>query len=110
VTACRSCGAEIRWARTFTGKLMPLDAAPNPAGNVEARPAKSYPDHSPLEVVANHTHPGAHILDPFAGSGSTLIAAHNLNRVAHLVELDPVYCDVIVDRWARHTQQEPTRA
>jgi hypothetical protein len=31
---CRSCGAPIIWARTTTGKLMPLDAQPNPAGNV----------------------------------------------------------------------------
>ena len=35
VTACRSCDAPIRWVRTVRGNLMPLDAAPDPAGNVE---------------------------------------------------------------------------
>ena len=39
------------------------------------------------------------VLDPFAGSGTTLIAAEKTGRAARLVELDPAYCDVIVRRW-----------
>jgi DNA modification methylase len=39
------------------------------------------------------------VLDPFGGSGSTLIAAEKTGRQARLVELDPRYCDVIVRRW-----------
>jgi hypothetical protein len=35
MTSCRACGAPIIWARTGSGKAMPLDAQPNPAGNVE---------------------------------------------------------------------------
>jgi DNA modification methylase len=42
---------------------------------------------------------GENILDLFAGSGSTLIAAEQTARRAYLVELDPLYCDVIVQRW-----------
>jgi DNA modification methylase len=39
------------------------------------------------------------VLDPFGGSGSTLIACEKAGRQARLVELDPKYCDVIVQRW-----------
>jgi DNA modification methylase len=39
------------------------------------------------------------VLDPFGGSGSTLIACEKTGRQARLIELDPRYCDVIVRRW-----------
>jgi DNA modification methylase len=43
------------------------------------------------------------VLDPFGGSGSTLIACEKSGRQARLVELDPKYCDVIVQRWQAFT-------
>jgi hypothetical protein len=43
------------------------------------------------------------VLDPFGGSGSTLIACEKAGRQARLIELDPKYCDVIVERWQRLT-------
>ena len=39
------------------------------------------------------------VLDPFGGSGTTLIACEKAGRQARLIELDPKYCDVIVTRW-----------
>ena len=48
------------------------------------------------------------VLDPFAGSGSTAIAAEKTGRAARLVELDPGYCDVIVKRWQEWTGQAAT--
>jgi DNA modification methylase len=39
------------------------------------------------------------VLDPFGGAGSTLIACEKAARQARLVELDPKYCDLIVQRW-----------
>ena len=39
------------------------------------------------------------VLDPFGGSGTTLIACEKVGRQARLIELDPRYCDVIVRRW-----------
>jgi hypothetical protein len=39
------------------------------------------------------------VLDPFGGSGSTLIACEKTGRHARLIELDPKYCDVIIRRW-----------
>ncbi len=62
-----------------------------------------HPTMKPVELVAraigNHTCRGEIVLDPFAGSGSTLIAADDLGRRAFLIEIDPRYCDVIRARW-----------
>lgn len=46
---------------------------------------------------------GANVLDLFGGSGSTLIACQQTGRRAFLMELDPPYCDVIVERWEKFT-------
>ena len=43
------------------------------------------------------------VLDLFGGSGSTLIACEKTGRHARLMELDPIYCDVIVKRWEDFT-------
>jgi DNA modification methylase len=53
--------------------------------------------------------PGEHVLDLFGGSGSTLIAAEQTGRRAFLMELDALYCDVIVRRWERFTGQQAQR-
>ncbi|MHC1760538.1 MAG: site-specific DNA-methyltransferase [Negativicutes bacterium] len=69
------------------------------------RPVAS-PEHPTMKPVAlvgialgNSTKKDDLILDPFCGSGSTVIAAEQLERVCYAVELDPRYCDVIVKRW-----------
>ena len=51
---------------------------------------------------------GAVVLDPFAGSGTTLIAAEKVGRRARLLEYDPAYCDTIVRRWERFTGKYAT--
>jgi DNA modification methylase len=53
--------------------------------------------------------PGEHVLDLFGGSGSTLIAAERLGRKAFLMEIDPAYCDVIVERWEKYTGRSAER-
>jgi DNA modification methylase len=52
---------------------------------------------------------GENVLDLFGGSGSTLIAAEQTNRKAFLMELDPPYCDVIVERWEKFTGRKAQR-
>jgi DNA modification methylase len=53
--------------------------------------------------------PGEHVLDLFGGSGSTLIAAQMTGRRAFLMELDPPYCDVIVQRFESFTGKKAER-
>ncbi|MGL6074854.1 MAG: DNA modification methylase [Fimbriiglobus sp.] len=55
------------------------------------------------QLLENSCPKGGLVLDPFGGSGTTLIAAQATGRVARLVELDPAYCDVIVSRWEKLT-------
>jgi len=66
-----------------------------------------HPTMKPVELVArairNSTKPGDVVLDPFAGSGSTMLACENLDRQARLVEIDPQYADVSVRRWQNYT-------
>lgn len=53
---------------------------------------------------------GEHVLDLFGGSGSTLVAAEQTGRKAFLMEIDPLYCDVIVTRWEQFTGRKAERA
>ena len=53
--------------------------------------------------------PGENVLDLFGGSGSTLIAAEQAGRRAFLMEVDALYCDVIVQRWQRFTGRQAQR-
>jgi len=79
------------------------------------KPAKNdlHPTMKPVELVErairNSSRPGDVVLDPFGGSGTTLIAAEKAGRVARLIELDPKYADVIVRRWQDWTGQQATR-
>jgi DNA modification methylase len=61
----------------------------------------------PVELAERAMHysskRGEHVLDLFGGSGSTLIAAERLGRKAYLMEIDPAYCDVVVQRWQEYT-------
>lgn len=52
------------------------------------------------------TKPGDIVLDLFAGSGSTLIACEQMKRKAFLTEIDPVFCDVIIDRYQQLTKKD----
>ena len=66
-----------------------------------------HPTSKPLDLLAypisNSTQANAIVLDTFAGSGSTLMAAELTDRVAYCMELDPKYASVILRRYAEHT-------
>ena len=66
-----------------------------------------HPTQKPVELssraIKNSSKSQNTILDIFGGSGSTLIACEKLNRKARIMELDPIYCDVIIKRWENFT-------
>jgi DNA modification methylase len=72
-----------------------------------------HPTMKPVELVEralrNSSRPGDVVLDPFGGSGTTLIAAEKSGRVARVMELDPKYADVIVRRWEDFTGKKAIR-
>jgi DNA modification methylase len=60
-------------------------------------------------AIEYSSRPGEHVLDLFGGSGSTLIGCEQTGRKAFLMELDPAYCDVIVQRWEAFTGKKAER-
>ena len=66
-----------------------------------------HPTVKPVAMIADAikdcSRRGEIILDCFAGSGSTLIAAEKTGRRARLIEFDPIYCDTIIRRWEKHS-------
>jgi hypothetical protein len=66
-----------------------------------------HPTMKPVELVEraihNSSQAGDLVLDPFGGSGTTMIASERTDRKARLIELDPHFADVIVTRWEQHT-------
>ena len=72
-----------------------------------------HPTIKPLPVVMNllwrTTLDNANVYDAFLGSGTTLIACEQLNRICYGIELEPKYIDVILDRYAKFTGDDPIR-
>jgi DNA modification methylase len=62
------------------------------------------------EAIKDCSRRGEIVLDPFGGSGTTLVAAHKTGRLARLIELDPAYCDTILHRFERVTGKQATHA
>src|SRR5690606_7100080 len=66
-----------------------------------------HPTQKPIEVSAwvieKYSKEGGNVVDLFGGSGSTLIACVQTNRRCYMMELDPHYCQVIIDRWEKFT-------
>lgn len=79
------------------------------------KPLKSdlHPTMKPVELVSacllDNSVEGQSVLDLFGGSGTTLIAAEQLNRRCYMMELDPHYCDVIIARWEKLTGRKAER-
>lgn len=79
----------------------------------EADLTSQHPTPKPVAMIADAildvTERRDLILDPFCGSGSTLMAAHRLGRLARAIEMDPLYVDLTIRRWSRLTGEAAVR-
>lgn len=75
--------------------------------------SKLHPTMKPIELCAraikNSSNKSDIVLDLFGGAGSTLIACEQLSRKCFMMELDPVYCQVIIDRWEKFTEKKAVK-
>lgn len=75
---------------------------------------KAHPCPKPVQLIGQliqaFTNTGNLVLDPFIGSGSTLIAAERLGRRAFGIEIEPAYCDLVIARWEQETKQKAKKA
>lgn len=72
-----------------------------------------YPTMKPIELFAyqiqNSSRKGDIVLDSFGGSGTSIIACEQINRKCYMMELDPHYCDVIINRWETLTGRKAVK-
>ena len=72
-----------------------------------------HPTQKPVDLVAylisTYSNEGDLLVDYFGGSGTTMIAAEQLGRKCFMMELDPHYCDVIINRWEKFTGKTATK-
>ena len=72
-----------------------------------------HPTQKPVGLLSNilndFSNPNDTVLDLFGGSGSTLIACEQTNRNCYMMELDPYYCQVIINRWEEYTGQKANK-
>ena len=76
----------------------------------EAIHAAVMPMHFALHILTTMDGTAGIVYEPFAGSGTTLIAAEKLSRRCFAMELDPIYCDTIVDRYEQFTGKKAIRS
>ena len=73
---------------------------------------RTHPTTKPIPLLRKYIEilEAQHILDPFAGSGTTIVAAEQLGRACYALEIEPRYVDMAVVRWEAHTGQKAVRA
>ena len=87
------------WEINYDGKgRMPPD---------ERKHVTQKPVALPIRAINNSSLENEAILDLFLGSGTTLIAAEQRNRICYGMEIDPLYIDVCIERWCNYTKTDP---
>lgn len=69
----------------------------------------AFPVELPARLIKMHTREGDNVIEPFCGSGTTIIACEQLSRTCFGMEFDPKYCDVIIKRWETLTGEKAVK-
>jgi len=97
---------ELAWTATAHQRRILRHYWCGAFGDAENR-ERHHPTQKPTKLLADiltrWAPESCTVADPFGGSGSTLIAAEQTGRTCYTIELDPAYCDVIVQRWENLT-------
>ena len=97
------------WANTREGLAYPGNRLPCYGGGGGGGHSASFPVGLPAFFVCAYSDEGDVVLDPFMGSGTTLVACENEGRRGFGIELSPAYCDLVVERWQNATGGKATR-
>ncbi|WP_417463291.1 site-specific DNA-methyltransferase [Kordiimonas sp.] len=102
------CWYAVRNKGNWSGdrKQSTLWAIPNRDQDAATVHGTQKPVECMRRPILNNSSPGQAIFDPFAGSGTTLIAAESTKRICYGMELDPAYVDVCVLRWEAYSGQQ----
>jgi len=103
---------ELCWsAKKRKRELIRVMWFQNHASNEPEARNRLHPTQKPIDLIAilleMSTKSGDYVIDPFLGSGTTLIACERLGRKCRAVEISPAYCAVAIQRWVDVTGKEP---
>ena len=91
----------------FKGNLPNVYRAPKQSENDYSDIHNAtFPVHLPRHIIKNFSRPHNIILEQFLGTGTTLIACEQLQRICYGIELDPVYLDVVIERWENYSGEK----
>ena len=97
--------AELAWTNIQRNSVKIYDVVYN--GLIGKEKERYHPTQKPVklisDIIRDYTKENDLILDLYGGSGTTLIAAEQLGRTCYMMELDPHYCDIIIERWQNLT-------
>ena len=92
---------------SWRGKWSNVYSAPGQKNNEFSKiHGATFPVHLPEFICGDLMNRCRSVVDCFAGTGTTMIAAEKLGKSSYSIEIDPTYCDVIVNRWQDFTGKE----